>query len=99
MIGMLYKELNLDLISFLIIRLPPRSTRTDTLFPYTTLFRSSAIMCCSTATARPKTCSRLSRGRAQKWASSLRFSIGLRFYLHLFPAKCLLLDKIGRAHD
>src|SRR3546814_20982336 len=25
----------------LMIRLPPRSTRTDTLFPYTTLFRSS----------------------------------------------------------
>src|SRR3546814_8821789 len=25
---------------FLIIRRPPRSTRTDTLFPYTTLFRS-----------------------------------------------------------
>src|SRR3546814_11360811 len=25
---------------FLIIRQPPRSTRTDTLFPYTTLFRS-----------------------------------------------------------
>src|SRR3546814_2740108 len=25
---------------FLYIRLPPRSTRTDTLFPYTTLFRS-----------------------------------------------------------
>src|SRR3546814_3989229 len=28
---------------FLIIRRPPRSTRTDTLFPYTTLFRSVAI--------------------------------------------------------
>src|SRR3546814_18547611 len=27
---------------FLMIRRPPRSTRTDTLFPYTTLFRSSA---------------------------------------------------------
>src|SRR3546814_13834323 len=26
---------------FLLIRLPPRSTRTNTLFPYTTLFRSS----------------------------------------------------------
>src|SRR3546814_7451403 len=26
---------------FLIIRRPPRSTRTDTLFPYTTLFRSA----------------------------------------------------------
>src|SRR3546814_860391 len=28
------------LMFFLMIRLPPRSTRTDTLFPYTTLFRS-----------------------------------------------------------
>src|SRR3546814_20146970 len=27
-------------ISFLMIRRPPKSTRTDTLFPYTTLFRS-----------------------------------------------------------
>src|SRR3546814_14920802 len=27
-------------IFFLLIRRPPRSTRTDTLFPYTTLFRS-----------------------------------------------------------
>src|SRR3546814_1231254 len=26
------------------IRRPPRSTRTDTLFPYTTLFRSAAIL-------------------------------------------------------
>src|SRR3546814_8392214 len=29
---------------FLMIRRPPRSTRTDTLFPYTTLFRSVAEM-------------------------------------------------------
>src|SRR3546814_13834291 len=29
-------------IFFLMIRRPPRSTRTDTLFPYTTLFRSIA---------------------------------------------------------
>src|SRR3546814_14563975 len=29
---------------FLMIRRPPRSTRTDTLFPYTTLFRSGAAM-------------------------------------------------------
>src|SRR3546814_16021611 len=28
---------------FLMIRRPPRSTRTDTLFPYTTLFRSAEI--------------------------------------------------------
>src|SRR3546814_17847998 len=31
------------LFFFLIIRRPPRSTRTDTLFPYTTLFRSAGI--------------------------------------------------------
>src|SRR3546814_17225340 len=30
----------ITLFFFLMIRLPPRSTRTDTLFPYTTLFRS-----------------------------------------------------------
>src|SRR3546814_8734285 len=30
------------LFFFLMIRRPPRSTRTDTLFPYTTLLRSSA---------------------------------------------------------
>src|SRR3546814_5729053 len=30
---------------FLMIRRPPRSTRTDTLFPYTTLFRSICCYC------------------------------------------------------
>src|SRR3546814_3212246 len=29
-----------EFVFFLMIRRPPRSTRTDTLFPYTTLFRS-----------------------------------------------------------
>src|SRR3546814_10549577 len=33
------------LFFFLMIRRPPRSTRTDTLFPYTTLFRSHYIRC------------------------------------------------------
>src|SRR3546814_17422019 len=32
---------NVDCFFFLMIRRPPRSTRTDTLFPYTTLFRSA----------------------------------------------------------
>src|SRR3546814_12368300 len=30
---------------FLLTRRPPRSTRTDTLFPYTTLFRSASASC------------------------------------------------------
>src|SRR3546814_12977815 len=33
------------LVFFLMIRRPPRSTRTDTLFPYTTLFRSLETRC------------------------------------------------------
>src|SRR3546814_13424274 len=33
------------------IRRPPRSTRTDTLFPYTTLFRSRALRQCGGAAA------------------------------------------------
>src|SRR3546814_17647159 len=32
----------LVVVFFLMIRRPPRSTRTDTLFPYTTLFRSAS---------------------------------------------------------
>src|SRR3546814_17624969 len=43
---------------FLMIRRPPRSTRTDTLFPYTTLFRS------------PCACP-LPRGREQKRQNSM----------------------------
>src|SRR3546814_7797995 len=31
----------MSILFFLMIRRPPRSTRTDTLFPYTTLFRST----------------------------------------------------------
>src|SRR3546814_1999853 len=32
-----------QIVFFLMIRRPPRSTRTDTLFPYTTLFRSEPL--------------------------------------------------------
>src|SRR3546814_14506089 len=39
---MLY-VLDVLFVFFLMIRRPPRSTRTDTLFPYTTLFRSDRV--------------------------------------------------------
>src|SRR3546814_1008660 len=48
------------------IRRPPRSTRTDTLFPYTTLFRSWAIafsLSCTMYGQLPET----SRGRASSF--------------------------------
>src|SRR3546814_9271181 len=45
---------------FLMIRRPPRSTRTDTLFPYTTLFRSvdppAADRCRDAGDDRPRAC-------------------------------------------
>src|SRR3546814_16153875 len=46
------------------IRRPPRSTRTDTLFPYTTLFRSSTCPCPLMA---PLTCRRALRARNPLW--------------------------------
>src|SRR3546814_17023902 len=36
-------SLNVCVVFFLMIRRPPRSTRTDTLFPYATLFRSRMV--------------------------------------------------------
>src|SRR3546814_6370226 len=50
------------------IRRPPRSTRTDTLFPYTTLFRSTLV------NARPTGQERLTEGYARK--SDLSFGGG-----------------------
>src|SRR3546814_15859035 len=46
----------LSVLFFLIIQRPPRSTRTDTLFPHTTLLRSDRLLeadCCD-AGARPE---------------------------------------------
>src|SRR3546814_20728026 len=43
----------LFLFFFLMIRRPPRSTRTDTLFPYTTLFRSFSKACSRAAAQLP----------------------------------------------
>src|SRR3546814_9594569 len=42
------------------IRLPPRSTRTDTLFPYTTLFRSRRIVLCLRISRHTLPCEKIS---------------------------------------
>src|SRR3546814_1475520 len=49
------------------IRRPPRSTRTDTLFPYTTLFRSS-----SAGSRRPSCSTRWRRLAARSCAAATR---------------------------
>src|SRR3546814_14804541 len=46
------------------IRRPPRSTRTDTLFPYTTLFRSRRVV--AAAADGAAACVRLEAGRARR---------------------------------
>src|SRR3546814_15635635 len=51
---------------FVMIRRPPRSTRTDTLFPYTTLFRS-----------RPRQ-RRCDRGRAWRRPAGVELQLWLR---------------------
>src|SRR3546814_1512226 len=61
------------------IRRPPRSTRTDTLFPYTTLFRSPSAI----ARVRPKRsstagCNSLMTSRRWPWALVTRLLIELR---------------------
>src|SRR3546814_17641980 len=58
---------------FLIIRRPPRSTRTDTLFPYTTLFRSSPEAFAGTRLAGVVCRKRRRRPEAAPWTVSWTF--------------------------
>src|SRR3546814_19786665 len=57
---------------FLMIRRPPRSTRTDTLFPYTTLFRSAArrepVLCLPGGNAEARHGQRLPAGEGRRAA-------------------------------
>src|SRR3546814_9187789 len=66
-------------VFFLLIRRPPRSTRTDTLFPYTTLFRSRSVFSWSFSfKARPiatrikKACGNSKRTRSEEHTSELQ---------------------------
>src|SRR3546814_7634036 len=54
------------------IRLPPRSTRTDTLFPYTTLFRSRAQTRTGTRLAPAPAWRRSGAARSEEHTSELQ---------------------------
>src|SRR3546814_10520412 len=60
------------------IRRPPRSTRTDTLFPYTTLFRSTLVMrsnppqCGQTEPSAHTIFSRWAKARSEEQTSELQ---------------------------
>src|SRR3546814_2145911 len=53
------------------IRRPPRSTRTDTLFPYTTLFRSD-LGCCRQPCVEPQRTGRPDRQGSGRWCGAAR---------------------------
>src|SRR3546814_6246270 len=82
---------------FLMIRRPPRSTRTDTLFPYTTLFRSShastALSVSDTATKpRPcTTCSTALHCRSEEHTSELQSLMRISYAVF-----CLKKKKLNR---
>src|SRR3546814_12591610 len=94
--SLLFYQCKCSLFFFLMIRRPPRSTRTDTLFPYTTLFRScqtghSTCTCCSTSDAGNrlgKTMNDMGPPRAPKSPISPRHS----------PERPVQYGQIGRAH-
>src|SRR3546814_4744848 len=66
------------------IRLPPRSTRTDSLFPYTTLFRSRRRP--AAASGRPGRAARPAADRARRGGDRLR--PGARPGLGRVAARC-----------
>src|SRR3546814_14799955 len=80
---------------FLMIRLPPRSTRTDTLFPYTTLFRSLLVgYTADEVVGMPRAEGRALLMRLLEWASQPAFS-----YSHQWQEGDLVIwDNCGALH-
>src|SRR3546814_14313408 len=68
---LLFRDTFISDIFCLMIRLPPRSTRTDTLFPYTTLFRSPPPRLALVHCGKPR---RIPRARQPRGGSLARTS-------------------------
>src|SRR3546814_1661940 len=79
------------------IRRPPRSTRTDTLFPYTTLFRSSrGGNCFSSACAGPRLLPDRLAARSEEHTSELQSLMRISYAVFCLKKK----KKIKyRQHD
>src|SRR3546814_10806065 len=74
---------------FLMIRRPPRSTRTDTLFPYTTLFRSpsrSARRARPTPPSSPPRCSP-TRMRSEEHTSEIQSLMRISYAVFCWKKK------------
>src|SRR3546814_4333115 len=76
---------------FLMIRRPPRSTRTDTLFPYTTLFRSRR------QRLEPRVLQLLERLEALGNRREFLERVGLEQFLHRGEAQRIVLIVVVEA--
>src|SRR3546814_16712831 len=78
-------------VFFLMIRRPPRSTRTDTLFPYTTLFRSkSTLLRAIAGLDQPDTGTITINGRDVTTVPPQRRGIGFRSEEHTSELQSLM---------
>src|SRR3546814_3737092 len=75
------------------IRRPPRSTRTDTLFPYTTLFRSDRA-----GRLRPGRLMVQGRPPARRWLGAVRAPRGYQRH-HLIPIGLLRRPQMAALFD
>src|SRR3546814_20579950 len=83
---------------FLMIRRPPRSTRTDTLFPYTTLFRSAVRRRTSVFIADPQFDAG-QRFAAGRWKSRGNFNAGREDAGAAYGKTILLADRHALAAE
>src|SRR3546814_982222 len=81
---------------FLMIRRPPRSTRTDTLFPYTTLFRSLPCRHCSHVRPGRRPCP-CRRRRSEEHTSELQSLMRISYAVFCLKKKNLLLHTLQQS--
>src|SRR3546814_21029649 len=86
-----------SLFFFLMIRRPPRSTRTDTLFPYTTLFRSRGNPARGAFDHGAQRAARLARGVHQPFPALRRGGVWTEkgIAINLFKVEVFRIDHIA----
>src|SRR3546814_4707103 len=83
---------------FVMIRRPPRSTRTDTLFPYTTLFRSVLALALGLVAVKVAVLTLIVKAFGKSWQAALGLGLLLSqggefgFLLFAQAADALLID-------
>src|SRR3546814_1199793 len=77
-------------VLFLMIRRPPRSTRTDTLFPYTTRFRSKADDLLNPARSDSRTYDEWSPKRSEEHTSELQSLMRISYAVFCLKIKPML---------